>query len=134
MCNFIRNYIHNYIFAKKRIMSNGLKGIFIILFYLVIGEAISFLINEFIPGNVIGMILLFISLQIGFVKEESIEVISSFITENMTILYLPPSIGLMASYKLLGDHIITILLAIIVSTLLVITVVGKLQDKIGKDE
>ncbi len=115
-------------------MSNGLKGIFIILFYLVIGEAISYLINEFIPGNVIGMILLFISLQIGFVKEESIEVISSFITENMTILYLPPSIGLMASYKLLGDHIVTIILAIIVSTLLVITVVGKLQDKIGKDE
>ncbi len=115
-------------------MKEGLKGIFIILLFLCIGECLSYLINNFIPGNVIGMVLLFVSLQTGFVKEQSIEKIASFLTNNMMILYLPPSIGLIASYKILGDNIITILLSIIVSTLLVITVVGLLQDKIGKDE
>lgn len=115
-------------------MANGLKGIFIILAYLIIGELASLAINNFIPGNVIGMVLLFVSLQIGLVKEESIEAVSTFLTKNMTILFLPPAIGLMATYKILGDNIITIILSIVVSTMLVLAIVGKLQDKIGKDE
>ena len=115
-------------------MANGLKGIFVILVYLLVGEGISLLINNFIPGNVIGMILLFFSLQFGLVKEETVASVSTFLTKNMTILFLPPAIGLMATYKLLGNNIITITLAILVSTLLVLAVVGKVQDKIGKKD
>lgn len=115
-------------------MANGLKGILIILVYLILGNCLSYVIDNFIPGSVFGMILLFISLQIGFVKEESIESIATFLTTNMTLFFLPPAIGLMASYKILGDNILTIVLSVVVSTILVIAVVGKIQDKIGKDE
>lgn len=115
-------------------MKDGLKGILIILAYLTVGNGISILIGHFLPGNVIGMILLFISLQTGLVKEQSVEAVSTFLTKNMTILFLPPSIGLIASYKILGDNIITIILAIVVSTMLMLAVVGKLQDKIGKND
>lgn len=111
-----------------------MKGIFILLLYLVIGDGISLLINHFVPGNVIGMVLLFASLQAKIVKPESVEKVSEFLTKNMTILFLPPSIGLLASYQILGNNIITIILAIAVSTMLVLAVVGKMMDKMDKDE
>ena len=41
------------------------KGLFIILLHLVIGNVISFCTGEFIPGSVLGMIILFLSLMAG---------------------------------------------------------------------
>ncbi len=111
-----------------------MKGILIILFYLIVGEGISMLINHFVPGNVIGMVLLFASLQAKIVKPESVETVANFLTKNMTIMFLPPSIGLMASYKILGNNIVTITLAIVVSTMLVLAVVGKTMDKLDKTD
>ncbi len=111
-----------------------MKGILILLSYLVVGEGISMLINHFVPGNVIGMVLLFASLQAKIVKPESVEKVSEFLTKNMTIMFLPPSIGLIASYKILGNNIVTIVLAIVVSTMLVLAVVGKMMDKLDKTD
>ncbi|MBO4601909.1 MAG: CidA/LrgA family protein [Salinivirgaceae bacterium] len=111
-----------------------MKGILILLSYLIVGEGISMLINHFVPGNVIGMVLLFASLQAKIVKPESVEKVSEFLTKNMTIMFLPPSIGLIASYKILGNNIVTIVLAIVVSTMLVLAVVGKLMDKLDKTD
>ena len=45
-----------------------IKGIFIILLYLFIGEAIGYFSGGFMPGRVFGMILLFISLKYGLEK------------------------------------------------------------------
>ena len=92
------------------------------------------LINHFVPGNVIGMVLLFASLQAKIVKPESVEKVSEFLTKNMTIMFLPPSIGLIASYKILGNNIVTIVLAIVVSTMMVLAVVGKMMDKLDKTD
>lgn len=111
-----------------------MKGILILLSYLIVGEGISMLINHFVPGNVIGMVLLFASLQAKIVKPESVEKVSEFLTNNMTIMFLPPSIGLIASYKILGNNIVTIVLAIVVSTMLVLAVVGKMMDKLDKTD
>lgn len=111
-----------------------MKGILILLSYLIVGEGISMLINHFVPGNVIGMVLLFASLQAKIVKPESVEKVSEFLTKNMTIMFLPPSIGLIASYKILGNNIVTIVLAIVISTMLVLAVVGKMMDKLDKTD
>ena len=111
-----------------------MKGILILLSYLIVGEGISMLINHFVPGNVIGMVLLFASLQAKIVKPGSVEKVSEFLTKNMTIMFLPPSIGLIASYKILGNNIVTIVLAIVVSTMLVLAVVGKMMDKLDKTD
>lgn len=111
-----------------------MKGIIIILLYLLVGEGIASLIHNFVPGNVIGMVLLFISLQVGLIKEEWVSSIAEFLTKNMTIMFVPPAVGLISAYEILGNHIITIILAIIVSTMLVLAIIGKMQDLIGKKD
>lgn len=110
------------------------KGSFIILFFLSLGELVSVLIGGYIPGNVLGMVLLFASLQLGWIKPSSIESVAGFLTKNMALFFVPASVGLMASFHLLGRHWIAILLASVISTLLVIAVVGLIQEKYGKHE
>jgi putative effector of murein hydrolase LrgA (UPF0299 family) len=51
----------------------------------------------------------------------------------MAIMFLPPSIGIIATYKLLGENIITMLLGTMLTTMLVMAVVGLLMDKFSKN-
>ena len=48
-------------------------GFFIILAHLVAGNLLSTLSGGFIPGSVIGMVLMFISLLTGLVKDHQIK-------------------------------------------------------------
>ena len=47
--------------------------IFFIFFFFWLGEFISYLMGEFVPGSVIGMILLFLALQTKLIKEEHVD-------------------------------------------------------------
>ena len=49
---------------------NVFIGLFIILAFLVIGNLLSALLGGFIPGSVIGMLLLFLSLLTGVIKDK----------------------------------------------------------------
>ncbi len=110
------------------------KGAFIILLFLAVGEGISLLIDGYVPGNVIGMILLFSALQLNWVKPRSIESTALFLTKNMALFFVPAGVGLMTSFGLLGQHRVSILLSSVVSTLLVIVAVALIQEKFGKHE
>lgn len=109
-----------------------MKGILIILIFLVIGEITSYFICGFIPGNIIGMILMFCSLQLGIVKEQWVAGVCAFLIRHMAIMFLPPSIGIIAAYEILGENIITMVLGTILTTMLVMAVVGLLMDKFEK--
>lgn len=113
-------------------MSQSVKGILIILAFLAAGNIISWLISEFIPGNVIGMILLFIALYTGIVKEHSVSKVAEMLTSNMALLFLPTGVGIMAVYTLTTAHLFAIVASTAISTLLVLAVVGIIQDKWGK--
>ncbi len=105
-----------------------------ILVYWLCGEVVAKLTGNVVPGNVIGMMLLFCALQMGVVKAESVREVSEFLTKNMAIMFLPPGVGLIVAYPVLKEHWLTITLAMVLSTMAVLVVVGKLQDKFGKDE
>ena len=110
-----------------------MKGIFLILLFWIIGEITSHFIHGFIPGNIIGMTLMFCSLKYNIIKEEWVSNICNFLTRHMAIMFLPPSIGIIATYKILGENIITMVLGTMLTTLLVMAVVGWLMDKNKKE-
>lgn len=115
-------------------MAKGLKGILLILGFWLLGEALSWVIGKYVPGNVLGMVMLFCSLQLGWVNEESVRAVSDFLTKNMAVMFLPPGIGIVVAYPILKDHWITITLATVLSTMAVMVVVGKMQDRWGRKD
>lgn len=109
-----------------------LKGVAIILITYLAGEVLSRLTAELLPGSVLGMIMLFAMLQCGVVREETIKGVCEFILRNMMLLFVPVTVGLMVSYKLLSASWIGAVAAISISTLMVFAVVGILQQILGR--
>jgi holin-like protein len=109
-----------------------IKGSFYILLFYFLGEMFSFLIHGFIPGSVIGMILLFLCLFFKILKPDNIKDVSTVITKNMAVFFVPAGVGLMVYVELFSKSMATIITAIAVSTVLTIITVGLIQESFEK--
>lgn len=107
---------------------------FYILFFFFTGEFISSLINDFIPGNVIGMILLFLALVFKLVKPIKLKRISTVLTQNMGLFFIPAGVGLMNALGVISQYWAVILTASVVSTILVIICVALIQQTLEKNK
>lgn len=101
-----------------------MTGLFYILLFWVIGNALSRLSGGYISGNVIGMILLFAALALRWVKAETVRPAAHFLLRSMALFFVPFGVGLMVSYRLLLDNLWAIVVSGIVSTIVVLLVTG----------
>ena len=77
-----------------------------------------------IPGNVVGVIVLFGLLTLGLVKLEHIQDAADFLLKHLVFFFVPVSVGLMNWGHVFQEHALTFSAAILVSTLLPFWVVG----------
>lgn len=114
-----------------------MQGIVWILFFYLLGCVVAALTGNFIPGSVVGMLLLFAALSLGWIRPWRMKRAAGFLLDNMMLFFIPVGVGLIASYSLVSKYLTAILVASIVSTVLVIVVVGiveqKLEAKKGDD-
>ena len=103
-------------------------GFFIILAHLVAGNLLSNLIGGFIPGSVIGMVLMFLSLLTGVVKDNQIRTVATFLTDNMTIFFLPAFMGIMDLWGIIKMNIFAWVVVVVASTLMVLLSTAFTQD------
>lgn len=109
-----------------------IKGLFYIFLFNFLGNVVSLLIKGFIPGSVIGMILLFVCLFFKIIDPENVRETATVITKNMAIFFVPSAVGLMAYAEVLSGSIWTITFSIIISTVLTIVVVALVQERFEK--
>jgi holin-like protein len=109
-----------------------IKGLFFILLFYFLGEAASLLINGYVPGSVLGMVFLFLSLFFKLIKPEYVKDAATVITKNMSVFFIPAAVGLMAYAELLSESAVAILLAVIISTILTIVTVALVQENMEK--
>ena len=105
-------------------------GIFLILLFYLLGCFVAALIGNFVPGSVIGMILLFCALSLKWVRAGHVKKVSMFLLDNMMLFFIPVGVGLITSYTLLSRYMLAIIVASLVSTVLVIAVVGLVEQKL----
>ena len=105
-------------------------GIFLILLFYLLGCFVAALIGNFVPGSVIGMILLFCALSLKWVRPGHVKKVSMFLLDNMMLFFIPVGVGLITSYTLLSRYMLAIIVASLVSTVLVIAVVGLVEQKL----
>ena len=109
-----------------------LLQVFYILFFYFAGECISQCIHGFIPGSVIGMVLLFLALAFKVVKPCHVNKISKLLTDNMGLFFLPAGVGLMTSIGVISHYWAVILISCVISTILVIASVALMQQNFEK--
>ena len=105
-------------------------GICLSLLFYLLGCFVAALIGNFVPGSVIGMILLFCALSLKWVRPGHVKKVSMFLLDNMMLFFIPVGVGLITSYTLLSRYMLAIIVASLVSTVLVIAVVGLVEQKL----
>lgn len=105
-----------------------MKGLFYILLFYVAGTLLSDLTGNFLPGSVVGMLLLFTALCTRVVRGEDVRAAAKFILDNMALFFVPVGVGLMTSYAMIAEHWAAIAVAVVASTLLVLVCVGHTQQ------
>lgn len=105
-----------------------LIGMTILLGLLGIGEIISRFLPIPLPGNVIGLILMALSLATGIIKLEQVEEAGNFLLNNILVLFIPAGVSIMLYFDLIRAQWLPILVSIVLSTFIVLIVTGKLVD------
>lgn len=100
-----------------------IKQIFIILLFYVIGEAISHIVelifpSIFIPGTIIGMILLLTFLITEKIKLEHVNEVGTFLTSNMAFFFIPAAVSVIEYIDILKSVFLKIILIVIISTII----------------
>ena len=108
-----------------------MKGLFFILSAYLAGDLLAALSGGFLPGSVLGMILLFAALKARVVRPEEMAGVVNLLLDNMMLFFVPVGVGLMTTYSMIGGNIWAILVSLVVSTVLVIVAVGWVQQKVG---
>lgn len=111
-----------------------LKQLFIILLFSFLGEVLHDLIPISIPASIYGLVLLFIALVTGIVKLSQVKETSDFLIEIMPIMFVPAGVGLIESWGALQEILIPVLVIMVVSTILVMGVAGRVTQWIMKKE
>jgi len=96
-----------------------LRQLMIILIPYFIGMGLQLAFNLPIPGSVIGLILLFLGLQLGLIHVEMIEDFCEFLLSNMSFFFIPAGVGLMTAFGVLKGKWIPFIIIVFFSTCLV---------------
>ena len=121
-----------------------LKQLAVIAGFSIIGEIFSYLLKEllgiFIPGSLIGMIILFILLTTKLIKYDFVDDVGEFFVNNMGFFFIPVAVSIMNYFGILAPIWWKLLLIFIISFFLTFVSVGLsvkltmfIQDKMRGD-
>lgn len=102
----------------------------ILLGFLLVGTTIATLGRLPLPGSVVGMLLLAAALHFRWMPVAWVEPAAELLLRHMALLFVPPGVGLMLQYELLRREWLPIVAASAASTLAVLLVVGRLQQRL----
>ncbi len=111
-----------------------LKQVSIIFLISAIGETLRFVIPLPIPGTVYGLLLMLLCLHQGMIRLESVKQSGDYMLEIMPIMFVPSTVGLMATWGELKPIFVPVCVIATVSTLVVIATSGKVTDWILRTE
>lgn len=104
--------------------SNILVQIGIIFGIYLAGESIATLLPIAIPGNILGMLLMFLFLVLKWVKLQQVETVGRFLIKHMAFLFIPASVSIMESFELIKDDWFKIMLICVLTTLITFATTG----------
>lgn len=89
-----------------------------------LGELLHYFISLPIPASIYGIILLFVALQMGWIKVRQIREVSTWLIAIMPALFIPSAVGLLKSWDILSQSLVKYSVITFVSTLVVMGLTG----------
>ena len=117
-----------------------LRSIFVIFFFQLLGEFIKKFFEIRIPGPVIGLILLLVTLiflkkfkktAIVNLKTDVVNT-SNYILSYLSLLFVPIGVGVVMHLSYLENNLFRVLIIVFISTILTIAGTAFLMEKINR--
>lgn len=97
-----------------------------------LGELCHIFIPLPIPSSVYGMVLMFILLLTGLIKEEDIQEMADFLLLIMPIMFIGPSVGVMENYVDISNHFFIFMFIVLITTVLIMLVTAIVAELLLK--
>ena len=104
-----------------------LEYLTLILVCQLAGELVVTTIGAPLPGPVVGMVLLFVFLLLKGAVPEPLGQVSGALLHNLSLLFVPAGVGVMAHLELLGSDVVPLSVALVLSTLMTVAVTALLM-------
>lgn len=102
-----------------------LQGFTIIMCIHFVSIALVDIFKLLLPAPLLGMIILAILLYTNIIKIKWVEHAAYVLLEYMGMLFIPPAISIILYYKIIAQEAVPIIVTLIITTLLVMVVTGK---------
>lgn len=99
---------------------------------LALGELVVFLTGVRLPSSIIGMLLLTLFLQLGWIKLEWVQGLTNFLVANLGFFFVPSGVALMLYFDIIQAQFWPIVIATLLSTVLVLVVTGWVHQLVRK--
>ena len=106
----------------------------ILTVYYFIGVFIVDMTGIIIPGSIIGLVLLWLSLYFKLLNVKFIQEGASLLLAFLTLFFIPSTVAVINYPELLTKAGVFLVIAVIVSTLLTLVITGKVSQYIEKKE
>lgn len=107
---------------------------FVIFGCLALGEVIVWATGIKLPSSIIGMLILTLLLKLGWVKLGWVERLSQLLISNLGFFFVPPGVALILYLNVIKENWLSIMMATVVSTVLVLVVTGHMHQLVIKFE
>lgn len=107
-----------------------LQALAILCLFQAAGELASVLSGLPVPGPVLGMVFLFVTLLLVPRLSHYIAAPAEQLLKSMMIMFIPVCVGIMTSYTLLKGQWLALVLGIVVSTVLAMAVGALVMQKV----
>ncbi|GAB5460997.1 CidA/LrgA family protein [Hoeflea alexandrii] len=109
-----------------------LSALTLILICQLCGELVTRFFGLPLPGPVAGMAILFVLLLIRGSVPETVGAVGDVLLKNLSLLFVPAGVGVMAHLGLLGEDLLPIAVALIGSTVATIAVTALLMGWLAR--
>lgn len=108
----------------KNILKNLILPLSILFIFQFIGNLINSYIMKFIPGPIIGMLLLLLAMTYNLIPFSIMKNFSSFLVKHISFFLIPTSVSLIVIIPRIGDYVLRIFLLLVLSLIIVLIVSG----------
>ena len=109
-----------------------IKQLLIILSISFLAEVMEYLIPIPVAASIYGLLLMLIGLITKIIPLEKVEGAADFLVEIMPILFVPPTVSIMASVEEMKQMLVPLCVISVVSMVLIMVVTGRTTQLILK--
>ena len=90
----------------------------------LVGELLSYVIPLPVPGSIYGLLLMLLLLITKTIRLRQVKAVASWLLSLMPIMFVGPTVSLMASYESYKSFLIPVIVICVVTTILTMAITG----------